>query len=68
METIRHAGGQLAPPEDRVITSIKDLLTDVDGEFETGSTMAAKLARWRASFYMDTWVWAGMSKLLSPGR
>ncbi|KIW34125.1 uncharacterized protein PV07_00921 [Cladophialophora immunda] len=44
--------------ERRLIQRLKELLAEADVLVSSETSLAAELARWRATFYTDTWVWS----------
>lgn len=53
--------------ERELLQRISDMLRQEETELDEGSPLAARLLRYWATFYEDTWVWGGKSvHLLYP--
>ncbi|KIW93653.1 uncharacterized protein Z519_06258 [Cladophialophora bantiana CBS 173.52] len=59
VETRPSGGGSISELETQTMQAIRNLLSELEDGFdvEGGSSLAAKLARYWAGFYDDTWVW-----------
>src|ERR1700761_1664203 len=59
IETRSDKGRPITELEGQTMQAIKNLLAEVEDGFDTevDSSLAAKLARYWAAFYDDTWVW-----------
>lgn len=58
-------GTELDNEERQLLQSISDMLREEETEPDDRSPLAARLLRYWASFYEDTWVWGGKSEYLS---